>query len=78
MRFVLELDLADHQHPDNRGAEHAKVREILALAAQAIGSSHDRSGELTIPHFDPRIGASRPVKIGDWRFVDDKTDNEGL
>jgi hypothetical protein len=70
MHFILRLDLTEHQHPDNLTAEHTKVREILALAAQAIGSSK-RSGELTIPRFDPNSGVNSAFKIGSWGFTRD-------
>jgi hypothetical protein len=70
MHFILRLDLTEHQHPGNLPAEHAKVRELLALAAQAIGSSLKRQGELTIPRFDPDSGVSDGFKIGSWEFTD--------
>jgi hypothetical protein len=68
--FVLRLDLTDHQHPGNQAALHAKVREWLALAMQAIGSGSARKGDLTIPLWDGGQGVSRHVKIGEWQFND--------
>jgi hypothetical protein len=74
MHFILRLDLTDHQHPENRAAEHAKVRTWLALAAQAIGAGSNRSGELTIPSFDPHRNVGGHVKIGSWAFIDNQTE----
>jgi hypothetical protein len=68
--FVLRLDLTDHQRPDNLTAEHAKVREMLGIAMQAIGSSPGRKGEITIPKFDPRRGISDHVAVGSWEFTE--------
>jgi hypothetical protein len=70
--FILRLDLTDHQHPENRAAEHAKVREWLGLAINAIGAGTKRQGDLTIPSFDPRSNVGGHVKIGSWEFTDDQ------
>jgi hypothetical protein len=68
--FILRLDLTDHQHPGNLAAEHAKVRELLGLASQAIGAGTNRKGELTIPSFDPHRNVGGHIKIGSWEFTD--------
>ena len=70
MHFILRLDLTDHQHPGNPAAEHAKVREQLGLAMQAIGAGTKRSGDLTIPSFDPHRNVGGHVKIGSWEFTE--------
>jgi hypothetical protein len=70
MHFILRLDLTDHRHPENLPAEHAKVREWLNLASQAIGSNSHRSGELIIPVYDPSSNVGRRAVIGSWEFTD--------
>jgi hypothetical protein len=72
--FTLKLDLTDHQHPDNLAAEHAKVREWLNLASQAIGSNSNRRGELSIPVYDPSSNSGRRAVIGFWEFIDSTTE----
>ena len=64
MHFILRLDLTDHQHPENLAAEHAKVREWLNLAVQQLGSNLERKGDLRIPIWNARVGASHPVTAG--------------
>jgi hypothetical protein len=71
MHFILRHDLTDYQRPDNLTAEHAKVRECLGLAMQAIGSSLKRKGELVIPRLDPHSGVNSAFKIGSWEFTRD-------
>lgn len=75
MHFILRLNLTDHQHPENRAAEHAKVRELLGLAMQAVGSSPKRNGELKIPRWDVSRGVNEAVTIGSWEFIEDETRN---
>ena len=70
--FILRLDLSDHaQHGDNLPAQHAKVRQWLGLAIQAIGGNSARSGDLTVPIFDPATNTGRHAKVGTWTFTDD-------
>jgi hypothetical protein len=68
--FTLSLDLTDHEHPGNPAAQHAKVREWLGLAMQAIGSDLKRKGELTIPCWDASLGVNHHAPIGSWEFTD--------
>jgi hypothetical protein len=70
--FVLRLDLANHRHPENLAAEHAKVREMLDLASRAIGSNSKRSGELTTPTWDASRSTGGHAVIGSWEFIDDQ------
>ena len=73
--FVLRIDLTDHQHPANPAAEHAKVREWLSLAGQAIGSGPGRKGDLTVPVWNASEGVSRHIIIGSWEFTSTETHN---
>ena len=68
--FTLTLDLTGHEHPANPAAQHAKVRELLGLAVQAIGSGPGRKGDLTVPVWNASEGVSRHVTIGSWEFTE--------
>jgi hypothetical protein len=70
--FTLTLDLAGHEHPENPTAQHAKVREMLGLAIQAVGAGTKRHGDLTIPSWDHARNTGGHVKIGSWEFSDAK------
>jgi hypothetical protein len=70
------LDLTYHQHPGNRAAEHALVRQWLNLAVQQLGANLDREGELMVPVWDLRVGASHPTRVGSWAFIEDETHNQ--
>jgi hypothetical protein len=72
MHFILRLDLTDHQHPENLAAEHAKVRELLGLASQAIGANSGRKGELTTPTWDASRSTGGHAVIGSWEFTNNQ------
>ena len=68
--FTLRIDLSGHEH--HRTAQHALVRQWLGLAVQQLGSNLDRKGDLRIPIWNASIGASHPVTIGSWAFIDNQ------
>jgi hypothetical protein len=65
-KFILELDLSNHEH--HHAARQAVVREMLGLAIQAVGSNPKRKGELTMPIWDASQSVNRHVTIGSWEF----------
>jgi hypothetical protein len=69
--FVLKIDLSEHGHPGNLPAQHARVREMLDFAKQAIGANSNRRGDLTIPVFDPSSNTGGHAVIGSWAFEDE-------
>jgi hypothetical protein len=60
-QFVLTINLEEHKHHENPAAQHAKVRQLLGIAAQALGMNTDRSGKLALVAND---------FIGSWEFQD--------
>ena len=72
-KFVLQLDLANHEH--HPAAQHALAREWLALAGQAIGSGSNRKGSLTVPVWDVNQGLSHHLAVGSWQFIETETHN---
>jgi hypothetical protein len=62
--FILQLDLADHEHAHNPTAQRQIVGQMLDHARQAVCSGSARQGELIL---------SAPLqqqKIGTWQFTD--------
>jgi hypothetical protein len=86
-KFNLELDLSEHEHPENPMAQRQFVVQQLHHAAQAIGSNYTdprvKTGAdgVTEDHHSvvhawgeitiPSVGAARGGVIGSWEFIEE-------